>query len=697
MVTEAHLVKNMSVPILLGKDFQVKYELAIFRNAETGTRVSVPRAAEDVDAEGVDRDYRIPRVKTSVAGQPSFVRAKTTHRVHAQRRDLAKAEDVRKRTVRVTKDTKIQPGICTYVAVECAAFDHDRDGEWILERSLLADRDESFFVTPNTLLSKEFRKVPVMNNSHHPKVVRKGESLGVLQSCNRFFDKPRSEDELAEMSKKAEGYRAVIEAMAAASEEVRDHSPDDNLSREVPLQEDVVEDEPAADVGEGPKTAATDEVEIIPSAKLRELIDVGDIPDNLRDQAWAMLEQNIDAFGFDERLGQHPAQARIRLKEGVEPISLPNYGTSPQKKQVIDEQVDKWFKAGVIEPSKSPWGAPVVIAYRNGKARLCIDYRKLNAATIADEFPIPRQSEILSSLSGAQVLSSLDALAGFTQLEMHPDDVEKTAFRTHRGLFQFRQMPFGLQNGPSIFQRIMQNVLSPYLWLFCLVYIDDVVVYSTTYEEHIKHLNKVLTAIREAGIPLSPKKCHLFYSSILLLGHKVSRLGLSTHEEKVKAILELSRPTKVSELQTFLGMVVYFSAFIPFYADIAAPLFQLLRKDSRWVWGAEQETAFLAAKYALKEAPVRGHPMQGRPYRLYTDASKLALGCALQQVQPIQVKDLKNTQTYLKLEKAYEAGKPVPRLVTSLHAKTKDTEYEDTLADNRRESHSLLLSDLHGH
>ena len=135
----------------------------------------------------------------------------------------------------------------------------------------------------------------------------------------------------------------------------------------------------------------------------------------------------------------------------------------------MDEQLDKWFEQDVIEPSKSPWSAPVVIAYRNGKPRFCVDYRKLNAATTPDEFPIPRQSEILSSLSGAQVLSSLDALSGFTQLEMHEDDIEKTAFRTHRGLFQFKRMPFGLRNGPSIFQRVMQGILAPYLWIFCLV------------------------------------------------------------------------------------------------------------------------------------------------------------------------------------------------------------------------------------
>ena len=356
------------------------------------------------------------------------------------------------------------------------------------------------------------------------------------------------------------------------------------------------------------------------------------------------------------------------------------YHASPQKREIIDGQLNTWFEQGVIEASKSPWSTPVVIAYRNGKPRFCVDYRKLNAATIPDEFPIPRQSDILASLSGAQVLSSLDALSGFTQLELAEEDIEKTAFRTHRGLFQFKRLPFGLQNGPSIFQRVMQGILAPYLWIFCLVYIDDIVIYSKSYEEHLSHLDQVLAAIEKAGITLSPKKCHLFYGSILLLGHKVSRLGLSTHAEKVKAIMELERPKKLSQLQAFLGMVVYFSAFIPYYASICAPLFQLLRKGCKWHWGVEQEHAFQSAKSALESSPVLGHPMEGLPYRLYTDASDEALGCSLQQVQPIRVGDLKGTRTYSRLKKAFDSGIAPPRLVPGLSTKCKDHEFNDAWA-----------------
>lgn len=301
--------------------------------------------------------------------------------------------------------------------------------------------------------------------------------------------------------------------------------------------------------------------------------------------------------------------------------------------------------------------------------------------TVPDKFPIPRQSEILSPLSGAQVLSSLDTLAGFTQLEFSEEEVKKPAFRTHLGLFQFKRMPFGLRHGPSIFQRVMNSILAPYLWLFALVYIDDIVVYSTSYEDHIEHLDAVLGAIETAGITLSPARCHLFYSSILLLGHKVSCLGLSTHKAKVQAIMDLVRPTRISQLQAFLGMVVYFSVFIPFYAGICAPLFQLLRKDMKWEWGAVQEHTFNEAKRSLAEAPLLGHPIQGSLYRLYTDTSDEALGCALQQVQPILIKDLQDTRVFEKLRKAYDTREPVPQLTLKLSASEAGKSIQDEWGD----------------
>jgi hypothetical protein len=279
-------------------------------------------------------------------------------------------------------------------------------------------------------------------------------------------------------------------------------------------------------------------------------------------------------------------------------------------------------------------------------------------------------------------MSALDALSGFHQMFMEDEDVEKTAFRTQGGLWQFKRMPFGLRNGPSIFQRVMQSILSPFLWIFALVYIDDIVIYSQSYEDHFNHLDQVLQACEDANLTLSPKKCHFMYTSILLLGQKVSRLGLSTHGLKVQAVIDLARPENRATLQTFLGMVVYFSHFIPFFSDRATPLFELLRKDVRWIWGAEQELAFEDLKRSLASAPVLGHPMTGLPYRVYSDASDVAIGASLQQVQPITLGDLKGSKVYDRIRAAHAANEPVPQVARRASKRTNDVPTPGTWEGN---------------
>ncbi|THH32421.1 hypothetical protein EUX98_g1748 [Antrodiella citrinella] len=719
MNAEAYVVPGMTVPILLGEDFQQSYQVGISRDVSLGTTATFGPDQRAVTARAVERPPYGAWLRKSVSQVAAFVKAKTHRRNKAERARKKAAIKQDLVTVRAAQDLRIPANSSR--AVKVSSYFDDPEKEWLVEKALLNNGTDEFFAVPNVLISAKTPFVPVANTSNHPRMIRQGDILGMLVDPEDQVERPRSEDHLREMRNVAARYAAIVEAFRsreAGTQKEQGHgakekSPSKESRRRRafqvdpegvahPVRGDREPETAAADIklsggssqrpdvslsgsavttsdvptkdseSWGPKTAEAPDNQVYSSKDLEKILDVGDLPEHLKPQAWEMLRKRIKVFGFDGRLGHLETKCHIRTKEGVQPISVPMYASSPAKRQVIDEQLQKWFEQEVIEPSKSPWSAPVVIIYRNGKPRFCVDYRKLNANTIPDEFPIPRQGEILNTLSGSQVLSSLDALSGFTQLEMASEDVEKTAFRTHRGLFQFKRMPFGLRNGPSIFQRVMQSILSPYLWLFCLVYIDDIVVYSRSYEEHIKHLDQVLGAIEEAGLTLLPPKCHLFYGSILLLGHKVSRLGLSTHREKVKAILEIERPKNLSKLQTFLGMVVYFSVFIPFYSTIAAPLFQLLRKGAKWHWGAEQEHAFQSAKLALQSAPILGHPLEGRPYRLYTDASDEALGCALQQVQPIRVGDMKNTRLYDRLAKLHRDGKPVPRLIPSMTDKILD-------------------------
>ena len=323
---------------------------------------------------------------------------------------------------------------------------------------------------------------------------------------------------------------------------------------------------------------------------------------------------------------------------------------------------------------------------------MVIDLRRLNERVVADEFPLPRQDEIIQSLEGSQYLTTLDALAGFTELSIKPDNREKLAFRSHQGLYQFRRMPFSYRNGPAVFQRVMQGILAPFLWIFALVYIDDIVIFSKSFEDHLVHVELVLKAIKEAKFTLSPNKCHFGYQLLMLLGQKVSCLGLSTHKEKVDAILQLDNPKNVHDLQVFLGMMVYFSSYIPFYAWIVHPLFQLLKRENKWKWDAEEQNAYKLCKQVLTQAPVRVHAMPGLPYHIYSDACDFALAAILQQVQPIKIKDLHGTKTYELLQHAFKAGEGIPDLVTHLVKEDSDIpakgewaeEFEETVVHIER-------------
>ena len=233
----------------------------------------------------------------------------------------------------------------------------------------------------------------------------------------------------------------------------------------------------------------------------------------------------------------------------------------------------------------------------------------------------------------------------------------------------------------------MQEILAPYLWVFSLVYIDDIVVYSRSFEDHLKHVDLVLKAIAKSGITLSPPKCHIGYRSIIVLGHKVSRLGLSTHHEKLKAVWELAAPSDRKKLESFLGLAVYFSSYIPYFSWMANPLFKCLQqKGAPFEWTEELQTCFELIKATLVSAPVRGHPEPGQAYRLYTDASDYAIAGALQQLQYIAIKDLKGTRAYKKLQEAHKKGDKIPDLTTRLSKEFDDkcpshdweTNWEDT-------------------
>ena len=297
-------------------------------------------------------------------------------------------------------------------------------------------------------------------------------------------------------------------------------------------------------------------------------------------------------------------------------------------KRVLADLVEKEF----IRPSQSPYGAPVLFARKkDGSLRFCVDYRALNAVTVRDNYPLPRIDELLDRLAGAKYFTSLDLASGYWQIRVAETDVEKTAFQTRYGAYEFLVMPFGLTNAPSAFQRLMNKVFGNSMDDYTLVYLDDVLVFSQTWEEHVKHVCQVLDRLAEHKLKVKRKKSAFGRLQVKFLGHVVSESGIAMDPDKVHAMLSLAAPQNVSDLRSFLGAVNFYRRFIDKCAHKTAPLTDLLRANSAFRWGAKQQNAFDLLKRALSEAPVLSAPDMSKPFFLYTDASQVAVGAALMQ------------------------------------------------------------------
>jgi hypothetical protein len=290
-------------------------------------------------------------------------------------------------------------------------------------------------------------------------------------------------------------------------------------------------------------------------------------------------------------------------------------------KDEIERQVRELLAAGLIVPSNIPYASPVLLVQKkDGSSRFSIDYRKLNDITIKNRFPMPFIDEILDELAGTKYSSKLDMRAGYHQLRMQKQDEHKTAFKTHHGHFQFRVMPFGLTNAHATFQCLMNDILSPFLRKFVLVFLDDILVYSPSLEAHVSHLKLVLSKLREHRLFMKRSKCSFANTQLDYMGHIISDQGVSTDPSKTEAMVLWPTPSTVTELRGFLGLTGYYRKLVKDYGTIAKPLTQLLKKK-QFLWSLEEDLSFTALKQAMISTPVLALPNFAAPFVVETDAS----------------------------------------------------------------------------
>lgn len=347
----------------------------------------------------------------------------------------------------------------------------------------------------------------------------------------------------------------------------------------------------------------------------------------------ALLAEYGNIFSRSERVAGKCTLIKHCINTGDSPpLRQRAYRTSPEKREEIDRQVAALLADGVIEESCSPWASPVVLVKKkNGDWRFCIDYRRLNSVTVKDCHPLPRVDDTLDALSGSCWFSTLDFSNGYWQIEVAEEDRPKTAFTTGRGLYQWRSMPMGLTNSPATFQRMMELVLRGLPWQVCMVYLDDVLIFSPTFDDHMVSLREVFSRIQAAGLKLNPKKCHLVRDHVVFLGHVVSPHGLQPDPRNTDKVRSWPRPQSPSEVRAFLGLCSYYRRFVKNFARCAAPLNHLTCKDVPFEWTSDCDAAFSYLKAVLSSDPVVTMPDYTLPFKVYTDASMEAVGAVLAQ------------------------------------------------------------------
>ena len=320
----------------------------------------------------------------------------------------------------------------------------------------------------------------------------------------------------------------------------------------------------------------------------------------------------------------------------------------------VEEEVQELQRRGVIRPSESGYAAPVCPIKKDGSIRLCVDYRALNSKTKDKAIPTGNLIEVVESMAGAQFFSHIDLVHGYYQVPIAENDKEKTAFRAPSALYEFNRMPFGLKGAPATFCRMMASVFGHMTPLQLVLYMDDLCALSVSFDDHLKQLEDTFKTLLNYGLRINAKKCQFAMTEIIFCGLRVSKDGLGPDAEKTAAIAKIPKPANVKEVRMFLGMVGWYRRFIPRFASIAKPMYNLLEGDKAFRWSHECEIAFSTLKEMLISNTVLSHPHPDRTYVLTADASMVGIEAELAQQTPEGIRPVAYfSKTLSKSERKY--------------------------------------------
>jgi transposase InsO family protein len=381
----------------------------------------------------------------------------------------------------------------------------------------------------------------------------------------------------------------------------------------------------------------------VPLLPVASVLSCSDVPnkfvsvsmDHLQLQQRDDLTSLLDAYRtiFDDKPGRTTiVQHRISLLPDARPVRLAPYRMSPDKMRCVDAEILALLEDGVIEECTSAWAAPILVVPKpDGTGRLCVDFRRLNALTEPDPFPMPRIDALLDRLGGVTFMTKLDMTKAYFQVPIDPAHVPLTGFVTPHGHYQWRYMAFGLRNAPATFSRLVTKVFKG-LENFCEAYLDDVMVFSKSWLNHVEHLGQVFERVREANLTLNLRKCEFANAKLDFLGHSLSLNTVQPRQQKVNALLSFPPPRNKKQVQSLLGLAGYYRKFLPHYADLTLPLTKLLKNNVPFKWSAEANNAFLDLKSRLATRPILRPPDYDLPFSVAVDASDTCVGAVLFQV-----------------------------------------------------------------